>query len=306
MAADEFADGDEDLRLLAIDVVTVLFNLLDGEVAHDKLADAAAALADAAARDGDARARYRARGVYGSILVHGGSMTDAIAVLRDARSNLTAPSDLYHRARAGFFLADLLLHLGHAEESLAMAQQAADGFGTLDEAYDRAAATGLVARSLALLGRYDQAVVEGRRAIELCRELGATDGEAFAWYALGVVHHRSGALPEALRDLATARQLYDRVGHRLWSAFVDALEAEVYLDLQDPTAAAVAASDAYRVTSEFGHNAGIGRALTALGHAARMQQDRASARRHWEQALDVLAQVDSSDVRSVQALLDSL
>jgi DNA-binding SARP family transcriptional activator/tetratricopeptide (TPR) repeat protein len=188
----------------------------------------------------------------------------AQAHLRSALDRSTTADDLTGQAHAHRALGYVWRRQDRTDLARDHAQRALGLYRAAGDRRGQANALNAVGWYQALLGEYADALASCRQALTLLRELNDRDGEAATWDSLGYIHNQLSQYADAL----------DCYGHAL----------SAYRDL----------ADRYEEADT----------LTHLGdtHDAAGQPER--ARTAWQQALDILTELDHPDAAALRAKLD--
>jgi DNA-binding SARP family transcriptional activator/Tfp pilus assembly protein PilF len=265
-----------------------------------------------------------------------GHLQQSVTLHREA-GNLTGQA----RALCNLGIADLRLGrhqlaTGHLQQSLALFHQTGDrtgeanaltnlGFADFQQGRYRQA-TGHLEQSLALQreagdrngqahtlcnlgiidlrqGRYRQATGHLQQALALFRETGNRNGEADVLANLGDADFRQRRYQQAAghyrRALALARETGDQ------SAEAEALNGlgEVLLATGQPDPARIQHAAALRLAIQIGDQDQQARAHNGHARAHHAASDHSQARRHWQQALTIYADLGAPEADQIRAEL---
>ncbi|KAA2262843.1 tetratricopeptide repeat protein [Solihabitans fulvus] len=152
-------------------------------------------------------------------------------------------------------------------------------------------------------GRYDEALAQHSQSLALMREVGDRRGEASSINFIAVIRRHLGELAEALASHQQALDLYREIGDQ-------GGETEVLNDLGRTHRVAgdlAEASSRHRAALELARRAHFrheeGRALDGIAHVEQDTGRPAAAREHWEQALTIFTELNTSEAEVVRELL---
>ncbi|MEV6304866.1 tetratricopeptide repeat protein [Actinoplanes sp. NPDC051861] len=217
----------------------------------------------AARRLGDPAEEAPVHRGLGRVSVHLGRPSEAVAHLTVARDLYRAAGDLSGQGRIEFDLTWVAARQDRHDDALSHSEESLRLFTAAGNRSGRGRAYNSIGWSLTLLDRHVEAVEFCRRALEVLQEIGDRFGAANAWDSLGQAQHMLGRYDEAAESYLRARALWHALGHRYQ-------EADSLVRLGDTLAA--------------GENLG-------------------AAERTWEQALEMLDQLDHPDAGPVRARL---
>ncbi|MFD3471828.1 BTAD domain-containing putative transcriptional regulator [Streptomyces sp. NPDC058682] len=154
------------------------------------------------------------------------------------------------------------------------------------------------------LGRLPSAIDLAQQGIAIYDRMGLSLRLANGRYALGIALTQAGRLGEALAQLAEALSLFHENRQPLWEGVTHFRLAEAHLAARRPTLAASHAEQAIALRG-IGGEWRRATVLTVLGKALRRLGQRDRARACWRDAEAVFAQLRSTELGEVQALLAS-
>ncbi|HEY0534285.1 MAG TPA: BTAD domain-containing putative transcriptional regulator [Actinoplanes sp.] len=156
------------------------------------------------------------------------------------------------------------------------------------------------------MGSLEEGMSCAREALAICQEIGHPLIEASALSGIGSVLVRLGRPAEAVPYQRRAIDVFHETGNRYGQG--DGLSdlSDAYRMLGRLSDAAGCAERALSVSRQAGHRFGEARAHDALGHAALLGGDRDQARRHWQAAHDILAELGDPMSEEVRERLRSL
>ena len=225
---------------------------------------------EAARRQGDLGGQARALRGLGAFHVMLGDYREAHARLAEAQDMFRRLGDRLGLARTDVIMGQAFEFQRKYREGLAVTLEALrlseTGRDDPNMQLVRASALNSSAWYNAHLGDFGQARTHCQQAIELCRSIGYSPGEAGTWDTLGFVWQRLGNHAEA----------------------------------------AVCFLRAVDLDREMGNRFDLARALTHLGDTHRSTGDLPSARKVWAEALAILEDLHHLEAVEVRAKLDSL
>jgi DNA-binding SARP family transcriptional activator len=160
--------------------------------------------------------------------------------------------DAAGRARTHHNLAGLYERQGRFDAALEQAQRAFELASGVGHRVGQAHSLGAIAWFRCLLGDYAQAILDGESAIVAHRDVGDRFGQAAGMHTIGYAHHRLGRHRDAIDRHRQAVAILREVGARSYEA----------------------------------------RALIDLGDASESGGDRPAAVKAWQEALDIIEQLD--------------
>ena len=236
-------------------VVLSTFYLVGGHW-HDGAAAQRTALA-AARRRADLSGQARALRGLGAIHVMTGEQAHAQACLSQGQDLFRQLGDNIGLARTAISKGLSFEFQGRWQESLDLNLHAL----SLSEAVPgdphmqliRASALNNAAWCHAHLGEYVQARALGQQALDLCREIGYSPGEAGTWDTLGLICQRLGNHAEAVACYRRAAALDREVGNRFDLARALAHLGDIYHATGDPAAARNSWAEALAIFQDLHH-----------------------------------------------------
>ncbi|GAB3249319.1 AfsR/SARP family transcriptional regulator [Kineosporia babensis] len=224
---------------------------------------------DAAARTNDqAGLAHTYRGI--------GTVYSRLSRPEDSYRELNRSLELFGEIGDGAAQAHLHLVLGavksrsnqhqRVQEACWHSRQALDLFTAAGSSVGRARALNNLGHTSALLGDYQAALEHAQTALDLHQELGDRHGQAAAWDSAALALHHLGRADESITAYQRALEMFTAQGNRYFAAMTSRHLGDVYRD----------------------------------------QGRVALARRSWQQALDVLDDLDHSDAAQVREKLREL
>ncbi len=236
-------------------VVLWIFDIVCGHW-HDGAATQRTAL-EAARRRGDRDGQARALRGLGSLHVMLGSYTEAHACLSQARRMFRQLGDTLGLARADVCTAQVFEFQGKYKEGLAITLEALDlsqaAPDDLNMQLVRASALNSSAYYNAHLGDFGQARADCQQAIDLCRSIGYSPGEAGTWDTLGFVWQRLGNHAEAAACFHRATVLDRETGNRFDLARALSHLGDTHLSTGDPRSARQVWAEALAIFEDLHH-----------------------------------------------------
>ena len=174
--------------------------------------------------------------------------------------------------------------VSHFDQALALARRVGYRAREVDALIGRG-------RAEAELGRTAAAVDGFRQAVELAREEGLPVGELGAMHNLGNAVRRSGDALSALDSYREVLAVAVRTGNRNWQYEAHQGLGRAYVDLGDGKSALEQHRQARLLAERQQLRPDLARAEDGLGAAYAVLGDLAQARRHWQTALALLAEV---------------
>lgn len=210
---------------------------------------------------GDPLLRAHAHRFLAAALRDMGAPADAEGYLREAIGLYEQIGDVLGQAHSQYTMAGIRQRQGERREALARAQHALTLYQVAGSVRGEAMARNAVGWHSAMLGDYTHTLTQCSQALTLLREIDDGSGQASAWDSLGYAYHHLADHNRAAACYGSAIALYRQAGDRYY-------ESDVLIHLGDSHHAS-------------GNHAG---ALTS-----------------WQEALDILTQLDHPDAEKVRA-----
>ncbi|TMM38894.1 MAG: tetratricopeptide repeat protein [Actinobacteria bacterium] len=183
-----------------------------------------------------------------------GRHDDADEHLRHALTRYAAAGNPVGQADTHRNLAHLTERLGDPERALHHAQQALALYEAAGHRRGQAFALNAVGWYHALLGEYHQALASCPQALDLFQQLGDRFGEAETWNSLGYAHHHLGHYGQAADCYTLALTPYRDLGDRYEEAVTLAHLGDTHHAAGNPAAARTAWQDALNILADLDHS----------------------------------------------------
>jgi tetratricopeptide (TPR) repeat protein len=207
------------------------------------------------------------------------------------------------RARRG--LAIGYVRVNRLEEACEGAQYSLALTGSLGDRRGEAESHRLLCSIEEELGRYDAALYHAQACLEIFRELDDRAGVAGAINSLGWCHFLRGDYAQSARMCEEALVLMRQMPSRLMLAGTLHSLGNAYNRLERHEDAVATFRECVERTRELGDRFYESQALIGLGDASRDAGDAATARAAWQEALDILEQLNHPTAPEVRAKLTS-
>jgi tetratricopeptide (TPR) repeat protein len=210
---------------------------------------------------GDPLLKAHAHRFLAAALQEMGALADAEGHLREAIALYERIGDVLGQAHSRYTVAGIRQRQGERREALALAQHALTLYQAAGSLRGEAMARNAVGWHSAMLGDYTYTLMQCSQALALLRDIDDGSGQASAWDSLGYAYHHLADHARAAACYGSAIALYRRAGDRYYE------------------------SDA----------------LTHLGDSHHASGNRAAALASWQEALDILTQLDHPDAEKIRA-----
>ncbi|OKK16824.1 regulator [Streptomyces sp. CB00455] len=301
---DSIGEGTGGTNVLrrAVDLLWAAKDLAESGANSKQYESAAMALRDAARAAEDPRAEGRARTTLTMVHLFTGRFTEADDEARQAMALARAAADPLPSCWAPNDRGIIALYQGRHTDGERYLLEAIDNFRADGNNVGEASALCNLSRIHVELGRLTSAIDLAQQGIAIYDRMGLTLRLANGRYALGIALTQAGRLGEALSQLAEALSLFHDNRQRLWEGVTHFRLAEAHLAARRPTLAASHAEQAIALRG-IGGEWRRATVLTVLGKALRRLGQTDRARACWRDAETVFAQLGSSELAEVRALL---
>ncbi|MEV7726486.1 BTAD domain-containing putative transcriptional regulator [Streptomyces sp. NPDC087917] len=286
----------------AVDLLLAAKDLAESGANSKQYESAALTLREAGRAARDARSEGRARTALTMVHLFAGRFAEgeeeagrAMVLAREAGDPLAscwAPNDL----------GIIALYQSRYADGERFLLEAIDNFRADANLVGEASALCNLSRIHVQLGRVSSAIDLAQQGIAIYDRMGLTLRLANGRYALGIALTQAGRLREALAQLGEALSLFHDNRQPLWEGVTHFRLAEAHLAARRPTLAAKHAEQAIALRG-IGGEWRRATVLTVLGKALRRLGQPDRARACWRDAESVFAQLGSSELAEVQALL---
>ncbi|MFI5619564.1 AfsR/SARP family transcriptional regulator [Streptomyces sp. NPDC051567] len=296
--------GRADVLRRAVDLLWAAKDLAESGANSKQYESAAVALRDAAHAAGDPYAEGRARTTLTNVHLVAGRFTEADDEASRAMALARAAGDPLPSCWAPNDRGIIALYQGRYADGERYLREAIENFRADGNHVGEASALCNLSRIHVELGRLTSAIDLAQRGIAVYDRMGLTLRLANGRYALGIALTQAGRLGEALAQLTEALSLFHDNRQPLWEGVTHFRLAEAHLAAHRPTLAASHAEQAIALRG-IGGEWRRATVLTVLGKALRALGQTDRARACWRDAETVFAQLGSSELDEVRALLAS-
>lgn len=286
----------------AVDLLWAAKDLAESGANSKQYESAALTLREAARSAKDPRAEGRARTALTMVHLVAGRFAEGDEEARQAMDLAREAGDPLPSCWAPNDRGIIALYQGRYRDGERYLLEAIENFRADANFIGEASALCNLSRIHVELGRLSSAIDLAQQGIAIYDRMGLTLRLANGRYALGIALTQAGRLREALTQLGEALSLFHDNRQPLWEGVTHFRLAEAHLAARRPTLAAKHAEQAIALRG-IGGEWRRATVLTVLGKALRRlgQPDRAQA--CWRDAETVFAQLGSSELTEVQALL---
>jgi tetratricopeptide (TPR) repeat protein len=212
---------------------------------------------EAARRCGDAGGQAHALRGLGTFLVMLGEYGESHRCLAEAQQLFRQLGDTHGLARTDLIMGQAFEFQGQYRQALAVVREALRLSETApDDPYMqlvRASALNGSAWYSTHLGELGQARADCLQAIELCRSIGYSPGEASTWDTLGIVWQRLGDHAQALACFLRALAIHREMGGRFDLAMALAHLGDTHVSTGDLRAARLVWAEALTILADLHH-----------------------------------------------------
>ncbi|MFI5766177.1 BTAD domain-containing putative transcriptional regulator [Streptomyces sp. NPDC051563] len=294
--------GRADVLRRAVDLLWAAKDLAESGANSKQYESAAQSLCEAAHAAKDPHAEGRARTTLTNTHLIAGRFTEADDEARQATVLARAAGDPLPSCWAPNDRGIIALYEGRHQDGERYLLEAIANFRADANYVGEASALCNLSRIHVALGRLSSAIDLAQQGIAIYDRMGLTLRLANGRYALGIALTQAGQTTEALVQLTAALALFHDNRQPLWEGITHFRLAEVHLLAGRATLAAAHAEQAValRVMGGEWRRACV---LMVLGRALRRLGQRDRARVCWRDAEVVFAQLGSSELAEVRALL---
>jgi len=154
-------------------------------------------------------------------------------------------------------------------------------------------------------GSLADAVSFSQRSFALFEDLQNDAGQANALYALGRCMHKNGSVEGARQTLADSLEIFHRIDDAYGEAGANAELGRVHQNLGDPALALEFLERSRAAYAAMGARRDLANVLIYLGDARAALGQEQEASNVWQEALEVLCEINHPDVAEAQARLDA-
>ncbi|WP_329384072.1 AfsR/SARP family transcriptional regulator [Streptomyces sp. NBC_01351] len=294
--------GETPVLRRAVDLLWAAKDLAESGANSKQYESAALALRDAAQAAKDPYAEGRARTTLTNVHLVAGRFAEADDEARQATALAREAGDPLPSCWAPNDRGIIALYEGRYSDGERYLLEAIANFRADANYVGEASALCNLSRIHVELGRLTSAIDLAQQGIAIYDRMGLTLRLANGRYALGIALTQAGLTTEALAQLTDALALFHDNRQPLWEGITHFRLAEVHLSAGRATLAAAHAEQAValRVMGGEWRRACV---LMVLGRALRRLGQRDRARVCWRDAEAVFAQLGSSELAEVRALL---
>lgn len=238
-----------------------------------------------------------------------GLVRQATGELAEARSCFTRAlrasesiDSAYDRSISLYGLALVDLGLGRPGTALESARRALSSFQEGGDRTYEVETLCLLSAISAHLDSLSESAGYAGTALDVARQIGYVDGEAYALARLAVVDRLLGR-EEAAEHARAARALAESSANRVAHSKVLLELAPLHLDLGDPRLAEECARLALALSQPTAQRLNVARAEHVLGTVSALAGDPAGARAHWTRALEAFTESGAAEADDVRARL---
>ncbi|MFF3020356.1 BTAD domain-containing putative transcriptional regulator [Streptomyces sp. NPDC057939] len=297
-----FDDGRADVLRRAVDLLWAAKDLAESGANSKQYESAALTLREAARTAKDPRAEGRARTTLTMVHLFAGRFAEADDEARQAMDLAREAEDPLPSCWAPNDRGIIALYQGRYADGERYLLEAIQNFRADGNRVGEASALCNLSRIHVGLGRLSSAIDLAQQGIAVYDRMGLTLRLANGRYALGIALTQAGRLTEALSQLGEALSLFHENRQPLWEGVTHFRLAEAHLAAQRPTLAAKHAEQAIALRG-IGGEWRRATVLTVLGKALRSLGQADRARACWRDAETVFAQLGSTELAEVRALL---
>jgi tetratricopeptide (TPR) repeat protein len=255
---------------------------------------------------GDEAGQARALSNLGNVCWRQGKYEEAADHHTRALALYRGIDDAVGQARTLTNLANILQRHGNYEDATAHHHQALDLHDTTGDLAGQGRTLTNLGNILVRQGKYEAAADRHRHALTLFLRLGHRGGEAYARTNLGNALLRQGRRKEATDQHHQALTMFRETGEQHGEACALNGLGEALYDAGRPAEALARHTAAATIALRIGERDEQARAFGGAALSHRAMGDPRQARRHWQLALALYAELGSPETESIRARLTSL